>query len=264
MKKSIYPILLAVLMVLALAFMYGCNATSGGNHAPIVVSLSITGTATQGQTFGVDYTVTDDSGASINCYFQWLRGGTPTEAGTALIGATAETYFLAPTDLAQFIKVCLTPVDNTGLQGDPFTSEARGPISSCFVAGTKIYTPGGFKNIETISAGDTVYSYNFSKNAVFEAKVTASHARTSNKIYTIIAGGNVVKVTGEHPFYVVGRDWVKVSDLVIGDKIKTMYGGMAAVTGISSTAGPVTVYNISVDSEQNYFVTSGGLLVHNK
>ncbi|MFC1559886.1 hypothetical protein ACFL4F_02135 [Candidatus Margulisiibacteriota bacterium] len=55
-----------------------------------------------------------------------------------------------------------------------------------------------------------------------------------------------------------------MSDLVIGDKIKTMYGGMAAVTGISSTAGPVTVYNISVDSEQNYFVTSGGLLVHNK
>lgn len=90
----------------------------------------------------------------------------------------------------------------------------------CFVAGTQIYTTTGFKNIESIEAGDMVLTH---KNRF--RKVVAPMSKThSGKMFKISLGAihTSVIVTPEHPFFVLrgdAQEWVTASDLKLSDKI---------------------------------------------
>ena len=137
-------------------------------------------------------------------------------------------------------------------------------VSNCFVAGTKVYTIQSFRNIEDLKKGDFLYSYNLNGKYLEEAEVIKTIARKAYEIYTIKAGYTTIKVTSEHPFYIYNKGWVKVSDLEVGDNIKTMYEEIRAITSITSTIETKTVYNITVSGNRNYFVSKNGFLVHNK
>ena len=75
--------------------------------------------------------------------------------------------------------------------------------SSCFLAGTKVLTTHGEKNIEDIQPGDIVLSYETDNLEQVLASVQKQYQVTRDHYYTITTEkDNQVKATDEHPFYV--------------------------------------------------------------
>ena len=134
----------------------------------------------------------------------------------------------------------------------------------CFKAGTQICTKDGFKPIERISIGDSVYSYNLDKSIIELSKVVRSFERKTREIYELTTDNQKVYVTAEHPFYVEGKGWVKVRDLQVGFGLKTKGGSTEYIINITISKHTETVYNIEVEGNHNYFVTNSSILVHNK
>ena len=137
-------------------------------------------------------------------------------------------------------------------------------IYVCFESGTLIYAEKGMKPIEDLKEGDMVYSYNFDKQSLELKPVIKSFKREINQIYHIETTKEKINVSAEHPFYVEGKHWIKVKDLKIGDKIKTSKKKPILITSIVKNDKIITVYNIKVADNHNYYVTSSKLLVHNK
>ena len=137
--------------------------------------------------------------------------------------------------------------------------------STCFIKGTMVYAREAKIAIENIKVGDIVYSYNIEKDKVELNKVVSTLFRETQGIYEITAGKETVNVTAEHPFYVVEKGWVKVKDLQTGDILKSSDSKTTIkISSIKIISEAVTVYNIEVDGNHNYFVTSSTILVHNK
>lgn len=135
----------------------------------------------------------------------------------------------------------------------------------CFTKGTLIYNKEGETPIENIKVGDTVYSYNIEKDKLELNKVINTLNRTTQGIYEITAGKETIHVTAEHPFYVVDKGWIKAKDLQAGDNLKSSDSkAVIKISSIKELSETVTVYNIEVDGNHNYFVTGSTILVHNK
>src|SRR5690606_4080679 len=73
-----------------------------------------------------------------------------------------------------------------------------------------------------------------------------------------------LRVTEEHPFWVVEKGWVEAANLVTGDQCLLISGDRERLKSTTTIYGMFTVYNLSVDAVQTYFVTDEGILVHNK
>lgn len=84
-------------------------------------------------------------------------------------------------------------------------------IDECFVAGTKISTPDGVKNIEDVKTGDSVY------NATGIGHVVAISKRKTQKIIKVrLNDGTEFTCTPNHP--VLSRQgWVNAENLVSGE-----------------------------------------------
>lgn len=88
----------------------------------------------------------------------------------------------------------ITKVDETKL--NLFNMICGG--SPCFVAGVKVYTSLGYKNIEEIQPGDMVLTH----TGTFQ-KVLKTGNKYSDDLYEVKAQGILpTKVTGNHPYYV--------------------------------------------------------------
>jgi len=133
----------------------------------------------------------------------------------------------------------------------------------CFTKGTLVYGKSDFIPIENIKVGDSVYSYNVEKDKVELSKVINTLNRKTQGLYEITAGKEIIHVTAEHPFYVVGKGWVKAKDLHKKDVLKSSHGKVH-ITSIKQLSETVVVYNMEVDGNHDYFVTSSTILVHNK
>lgn len=73
---------------------------------------------------------------------------------------------------------------------------------SCFLPGTKISTPDGDKDIETLKPGDKVLSFDEQTGKAVENTVDQSIVSQRDEYYIIkTASGKEVKATAEHPFY---------------------------------------------------------------
>ena len=70
--------------------------------------------------------------------------------------------------------------------------------------------------------------------------------------------------TAEHPFWVEGKGWTKVSDLQPGDEFVTYNGVKATCRGVELDAGTSEVFNLEVEDFHTYFVGDAGIWVHNK
>jgi intein/homing endonuclease len=134
----------------------------------------------------------------------------------------------------------------------------------CFKAGTLIYFKEGFKNIEEVDIGDSVYTFNFEKNNIELSRVVNKLIRQTGQIYEVVVGNQKIYVTGEHPFYVKGIGWTKVKDLKIGYNLLASTNKVVAIKSIRQFSEKLTVYNIEVGGDHNYFVTENAILVHNK
>lgn len=134
----------------------------------------------------------------------------------------------------------------------------------CFTKGTLVNTPKGLIKIEDIKVQDNVYSYNLVSDSIIVDTVANVLNRYTDHIYKIKVGSEIIEATSEHPFYVVGKEWVKAKDLKQGDKLKTSSKSTLTISEINYKEVEVMVYNIEVSKNKNYFVTKSKVLVHNK
>ncbi|MBP2335066.1 hypothetical protein JOF41_001244 [Saccharothrix coeruleofusca] len=61
----------------------------------------------------------------------------------------------------------------------------------------------------------------------------------------------------------IGRGWVQATALKPQDRLQGRDGSAPEVTGITTEARAVPVYNFEVEDDHNYYVTSAHVLVHN-
>ncbi len=193
-------------------------------------------------------------------------------------------------------KLCRKDPTSGGSGGS--SGGGGGSGGQCFVAGTKIHTIDGFKNIEDIEIGDLVLSYNEALDKTEYNKVYDLFERHNNEglIYELTINGNIINVTSTHTFYINksisknilykpetlnnndykvgslysfpsinnGFYWVQAMDLQIGDMVMLSDGSYHPITSIRRLSHDGTVYNFSVENNNNYFVTEDGILVHNQ
>lgn len=91
----------------------------------------------------------------------------------------------------------------------------------CFVAGTKVKTVEGNKNIEDLVVGDFVYSFNHELNKVECKQVTETHRRQAKKrLVKVRFGTEFLICTEDELFWCTNRkQYVKVTELTNFDTI---------------------------------------------
>ncbi|HEC82099.1 MAG TPA: hypothetical protein ENI42_06745, partial [Thermoplasmatales archaeon] len=148
----------------------------------------------------------------------------------------------------------------------------------CFPAGTKItMADGTIKNIEDVKVGDKVISYDLQHHKKVVGTVLSTESPIREGYYLI---NNRIRVTDEHPFYVMKPDgkvgWAAINPrhlkkshgmnafpLEIGDKLFTVNEKWVEITSIVFHPGTIQTYNLKHVSPCNNFYAEG-VLVHNK
>ena len=143
--------------------------------------------------------------------------------------------------------------------------KSAGGTIGCFTAGTKIHTKDGFKAIETIKAGDYVWSENPETHEKALKKVKKIFVREKDSVVRLSINGEAIETTNEHPFYVQGHGWTNASELKVGDKVRLEDGTTGTVEKAKHVKLdiPVTVYNFEVEDFHTYYVSEQKVLVHN-
>jgi hypothetical protein len=140
-------------------------------------------------------------------------------------------------------------------------------MAICFVAGTLVLTDEGLKPIEEVQVGDLVLSRNDETGEedyrrVTQLFVTAEKEALELRLRSPPNAQSTLGVTGEHPFWVLGRGWVPAHDLRPGDLLGTASAEAAEVVGFGEPQR-AKVYNIEVEEFHSYFVGSEAVWVHN-
>ena len=135
----------------------------------------------------------------------------------------------------------------------------------CFVAGTKVKTENGFKNIEDIKIGEKVYSFNLDNNEIELKEVLELIHSSAKDTYKLTIGGKTVEMTSKHQVYIVDKGWTRAYDVKSGDMMLSINGEKIKITNIEYKKydKPIQTYNLTVEGNSNYFVTDIQVLVHN-
>ena len=123
-------------------------------------------------------------------------------------------------------------------------------------------------NIEDITVGTKVYSYNEETKVVELKEVLVTHKNLVDKDMTkVTINGEVIESTSGHQYYTINRGWIPAKDLIKGESVLTSSGEELIVENIETKEckGRIytTVYNLTVEDNHNYYVGEDMILVHN-
>jgi hypothetical protein len=179
------------------------------------------------------------------------------------------------------------------IQGFAFKQlkQATGEIieKMCFAPETLVATEHGPRRIADIQAGESIYAYDFAAGEWSLAEVLKRHDNMySGWIYTVVVGDSRIRVTINHPFWVVeGTDlpartvpqdlkkgeneghsltgrWVNSQELAPGDVLIGRGGQRLSVGSVESQVeASFAVCNLTVRGQHTFAVGDDGLLVHN-
>ncbi|WP_433042736.1 RHS repeat-associated core domain-containing protein [Dactylosporangium sp. CS-033363] len=148
--------------------------------------------------------------------------------------------------------------------------------SCSFVAGTPVVLVGGqLKPIEEVDVGDTVLATDPVTGLTLGKTVVGTRHSAGDKdliTITVDVDGDRGTRTGEvtattnHPFWLpAGNRWVPAGDLRGGEWLRTSNGTWVQVSAVRTWTERTTVYNLTVDDLETYYVSAGGtqVLVHN-
>ena len=189
---------------------------------------------------------------------------------------TEANFYLTP-DTLNIVELDLEDTDTYIISGSTDINGAVSHNAPCFVAGTKIETEFGEKNIEDIDAGDIVLTYNHATNETQYKEVRQVCMCSKEKTVVYVFDNNkTLEGTFDHPLYCPEKGYVSykpnltsemydlvVEQIEIGDKILT--ANNEEITVIDMEESPVlkTVYNLKkVEDNHNFF--ANGLLAHNR
>ena len=144
-------------------------------------------------------------------------------------------------------------------------AESTDNYEYCFVAGTKVKTENGFKNIEDVKVGEKVYSYNLETNELELKKVLGTITSTTKDTYTLTIGNKKVEMSPKHQIYIVDKGWTRAYDVKKGDKMLSSNKEVIEIKDIKYKVydTPIKTYNLTIEGNSNYFVTDIQVLVHN-
>lgn len=97
-------------------------------------------------------------------------------------------------------------------------------------------------------------------------KVKKYFQAQSNEIMELIIGESSIKVTPKHRFFVENKGWTEARNLQKGDIIESSKGGHNSIVKDLKTTlleKPIEVYNIEIEDNHNYYVSSEQVLAHN-
>ena len=141
-------------------------------------------------------------------------------------------------------------------------------VEACFVAGTKVKTAKGLVSIESIKAGDLVYTLSEKTGAFSYQKVVAMMPHTTTKIVRATINGEVIESTPEHPYRAIPSGcqerWLSAFALTPGMQVVTADGILKTVTAVALVDKAVAVYTLEVAQNRNFCVGNSQVVVHNE
>jgi predicted phage terminase large subunit-like protein len=125
----------------------------------------------------------------------------------------------------------------------------------CFVAGTRVSTPGGLRPIEGLKVGDEVLT-------PFGARRVLRAGQTGVKpVWRLVTErGRVLEGSANHPVFTASRSFVRMDGLQPGDRLQSI-GDIDYVQSVTETGRTEPVFNLTVEGDPVYFAE--GVLVHN-
>lgn len=110
--------------------------------------------------------------------------------------------------------------DNLDIKITNFCTSKAGCMAHCLVADSLISTPSGYKKIQEMRIGDTVFSYDVENKKVILDEVDQLFQReVEEDIYDIeLETGEVIRPTNNHEF-LTQRGWIRADELSLKDRI---------------------------------------------
>ncbi|MFT8700320.1 MAG: polymorphic toxin-type HINT domain-containing protein [Acetobacter orientalis] len=221
--------------------------------------------------------------STVLAWRQWQSGdktGAAVTAGLGLLnsvggdasGARAVLSGLKEEQAAATVGLAAAKSEITGVSGGQLAQgevhEAGSSSASlCFVAGTPVLTPAGYRQIEALRVGDKVISRDeVSGLTVVEPILQRFHHHNQRILSVLVAKQSkqeVLGATSGHPFYVIGRGWVEAGRLHHGDEIWNATGGALQVLAVAVRPKVSDTYNFEVKKTHSYFVGRLRAWVHN-
>ncbi|MGW1723251.1 ricin-type beta-trefoil lectin domain protein [Streptomyces sp. NPDC002306] len=138
-----------------------------------------------------------------------------------------------------------------------------------FPSGTEVLLADGTrKPIRDIREGDLLLAADPDTGRLRPEPVTDTFRHGTERLTEIGVADGVVTSTRGHRFFVADRGWTTVSDLRLGDRLRTPDGTLSTVTALTDRPGRAEVYDLTVDNLHTFFVRTHGrapqdILVHN-
>lgn len=242
---------------------YGSNRTVDVNK---VTTTTVNGQVKSSTTSKVsDVNVVGSSqGARIqtNSYSS-NNSSTPSTTKTTTLTGRGTTTTVKNNTTGRTVTTTTTP---TGTTTRKVTGGSSG--GGCFLKGTQVLTIDGYKDIDKISVNDKVLSYNETTKQNEYKSVTKLfiHENMKDVLYTLVINGKIVEASSQHRFYVKtddGYDWIAAKDLKVGYIVMDAAGNYYPITKITSKDIVQDLYNLEVENNHNYYVTTSEILVHN-
>lgn len=140
---------------------------------------------------------------------------------------------------------------------------AKGETLTCFPAGTLVHTDNGLLPIEQITKGKKVWTRNELSYQRELKRVKTVFRRTAMKMVILeLDNGVIFELTADHTCFSNGK-WRLAQELAVGDYLENIIGEQVQIVHSAVFHRSTLVFNLSVDYNENYFVTEEGLLVHN-
>jgi len=140
---------------------------------------------------------------------------------------------------------------------------AKGGTLTCFTQGTLVHCADGIKAIEKVTKADRLWTMNELTGDRELKHIKTIHRRTTLQLMAVeMENGTLFEVTPDHHF-MTERGWLPISHINAEDELINIVGNPVRIKNMESFARNSIVYNFTVEDNENYFVTSDGILVHN-
>jgi hypothetical protein len=130
----------------------------------------------------------------------------------------------------------------------------------CFARGTPVWTKTGQRPIETLELGDLVLAQNVDSGELSYRPIIGRTVRPPSELLDVTFGGETLRTTRGHMFWVAGIGWQMAKELKKGANLQGVTG--AARVQAAESASQEEAYNLVVADFNTYFVGESGVLVH--
>jgi hypothetical protein len=184
--------------------------------------------------------------ATPDSWWEWWN-----EHNEIFVEGTKQTRTLTRTEQVSIADRTLT------LQGSGGGSQLT---KDCLAAGTNVWTAGGPVAIDKLKAGDLVLAQESATGELSYKPVLQTTVRPASALVELKVGGEIVRTSGGHPFWVAGEGWIKARDLKAGMELHGVNGSVL-VQSVERIHEEKT-YNLIVADFNSYFVGDSMVLSH--